>query len=275
MIVTLLRRGQFELLHAQPVDENNRRILSQRLRRDHIHVLHFQQGLVRDRPVPPVHESIHLLPQSLLDGRVKGQLVGDVAHQRGGRVETGEEKDERLGRDVVDGHPIIDRGDRPPILLVPSLHQKVNHVRPDYPPLVPRSHRLAYHSVEEGGGSPRKERQSRHPGQTRIHTEQHELEQSEYTAEIGRVRSFRVELVVPVLHRVHAYPESDGRYHVVRVPRERVLRLYRARELGMIVKITDELLGTIGNEVEHEPHLAGRERGAQRVPHLPPSVPLQ
>lgn len=270
-LVTRARWRQMELLGALSVDQQRRWMHPKSLGYHHLQVFHPQRVLVRDfRPV--VQHAVHFLAQPPLNVLVQGQLVDHVTHQGGSGVEAGQEEDERLRHDVIDGHRLMDGF----LLGIGRLHQEVYHVRSNDAASLPRGHRLGDHSPEELGRGAGQERETCHPRQTGVQTEQHELYETKRARERGYIDTSPVKLVVRMFDRVDGYAEGNRGDHVVRVSGEQVLPL----DLGggrfqTIVQTGDKIVGTLGHKIEHESHLVGSERGAQRVPHLPPSVPFQ
>lgn len=234
----------------------------------HLHVFHSQRVLVRDFH-PIVQQAVHFLAQPPLNVLVQGKLVDHVTHEGGSGVETGQEEDERLRHDVIDGHHLLGG------FLLGRPHQEVYHVRSNDAAPLPRGHRFRDHSPEKFGRSAGQERETCHSRQTRVQTEQHEFYETKRAGERGYIDTPFVELVVRIFDRVDGYAEGNRGDHVVRVSGEHVLHLDLGGKFQTIVQTRDEIAGTLGHKIEHESHLVGRERRAQCVPHLPPSVPFQ
>lgn len=260
---------QFERFHANPVRGHHDRIHSESLVNDRVEKLHLVNGRVRHLPVPLLQNLVDLVLQPPLDIFVHGNLVSGEAHQRGGALETAEEEDERLCAYVYHAHLL------PGAQFSLRLHHQLDHVRPNYPLLLPRLDRRAHQIDEEIRDllpdQPDPQQGAHAHGQ---HPRDEELD-GRPRAESGPLPPVHVELVLPVLHRVHLDAERASGYHVVRVSGERVLQLDRAlvpRQRGEIIAV---LLRAIAHQYEHGFHLARGERRAQQVSYLSPPVPAK
>jgi len=152
----------------------------------------------------------------------------------------------------------------------------MNHVRSNDPFLLPRLYVLVYDSLEEIGRSCRKEGHAAHFRESRVAAHDQDLEQGQHTrGKLASLDSSLIELVVAVLHGIHVDAEGCRGDHVSGVPSEDLFHLDGRSEFRMIDQIINEFFGALRYQIVHELHLAGGERGAQGVPHLPPTIPAQ
>lgn len=260
---------QFERFRANPVGGHHDRIHSKSLVNDRVEELHLVNSPVRHLAIPILQNLVDLVLQSPLDVVVHGNLVSGEAHQRGGALETAEEEDERLGAYVYHAH----LPSRAQFSL--RFHHQLDHVRPHYPLLLPRLDRLAHQIDEEIRDlfldQPDPEQGAHAYGQ---HPRYEELD-GRPRSESGPLPPVHVELVLPVLHRVHLDAERASGYHVVRVSGERVFQLDGALVPGQRGEIITVFLRAIAHQYEHRLHLARGERGAQQVSYLSPPVPAK